>query len=289
VLVVGVLSAAAAAAMAAVVPLARPVLAALLLVLQCGFVVAWSFALDTPEPVGAIAVAAGAAAASDGLLLRNEHVSLTDFATIVAVAFLLALVWQLARRQRFRVTESLASAVAATVVAVAGGAYLTLRAGIGGHVGTTAGRQATAVTLLGVATVLGVGRLVDAWFPVPALTGSRRRGLTGLVLGLTVAAGIGALYGSQVAGSVHGAQLVAAAQRLTAGKGALVALAAAAVAGLSEVGIEAGFATLGADQPAGGSGGGRRAPWPARLVVVAVLPVLIAAPAGYVVARVVLT
>ena len=115
--------------------------------------------------------------------------SLTDFATIVAVAFLFSLIWQILRPHRSRVTESLAATLAAAVLAVAGGAYLTLRAGIGGQ-------QAATAALLGVAAVLGIGRLVDAVLPVPALSGSRRRGLPGLVVGMAAAGALGAYYGS---------------------------------------------------------------------------------------------
>ena len=276
-LVVGVAAAGTAGLMAAVVPLDRHVLAAVVLIAQVAFVTAWAYLLDTPGILGAVAVSAGAAAASDGVLLRSNHVSLTDFATIVAVAFLFSLVWQILRPHRSRVTESLAATLAAAVLAVAGGAYLTLRAGIGGQ-------QAATAALLGVAAVLGVGRLVDAVLPVPALSGSRRRGFPGLVIGMAAAGALGAYFGS------HGGPL-------TSGKAALVALGAAAVAAVTDLGVDAGLATLGGDPPPGAASVGatgpvparKRAPWPARLVVVAVLPVLISAPPAYAIARAVLT
>ena len=142
--------------------------------------------------------------------------------------------------------------------------------------------------LLGVAAVLGVGRLVDAVLPVPALSGSRRRGLPGLVGGLAAAGLLGAYYGS------HGGAL-------TRGTSALIALGSAAVAAVTDLGIDAGLATLSGDPPPGAASFGatvgaaepvparKPAPWPARLVVVGVLPVLIAAPAAYAIARAVLT
>jgi hypothetical protein len=277
VLVVGVVAAGTAGLMAAVVPLDRKVLAVILLLAQLGFVTAWAYLLDTPGIVGAVAVSAGAAAASDGVLLSSNHVSLTNFASILALAFLLSLIWQILRPHRTRVTESLAATMAASVLAVAGGAYLTLRAGIGGQQAATAG-------LLGVAAVLGIGRLVDALVPRPALSGSRRRGLPGLVVGLASAGLLGAYYGS------HGGPL-------TSGKAALVALGAAVVAAVTDLGIDAGLATLGGDPPPGAASVGttgpvpprKRAPWPARLVVLAVLPVLISAPPAYAIARAVLT
>ena len=119
-----------------------------------------------------------------------------------------------------------------------------MRAGIGGQQAATAG-------LLGVASVLGVGRLVDAVLPRPALSGSRRRGLPGLVLGLTTAGLLGAYYGS------HGGPL-------TSHKAVLVALGAAAVAAVTDLGIDAGLATLGGDPPPGSASVGGTSPVPAR-------------------------
>ncbi|MDX6253852.1 MAG: hypothetical protein QOJ11_186 [Frankiales bacterium] len=282
-LVVGVVAAAVAGAMAAVAPAGRGWLLVLLLAVQLGFVLAWTALLDTPSPAGAVAVSAGAAAASDGVLLRVHHVALGVFATIVALAFLFSLLWQIARRERTRVTESLAATVTATVLAVAGGAYLTLRAGLNGEQPLTDGRQAATAALLGVATVLGVGRLVDAAWARPALSGSLRRGLPGLVAGLGAAAAVGAWYGSQ-RWTTHGDGLFPGAGFITGPKVLLVALVAAAVAAAVDLGIDAGLATLAKDGP-----DRRPAPWPARLGVATLLPVLVAAPPAYVVARIVLT
>jgi hypothetical protein len=277
VLVVGVVAAGTAGAMAAVVPLDRHVLAAFLLVVQIGFVTAWAYLLDTPGVIGAVAISAGAAAASDGVALSADSVPLQDFAVIVAFAFLLSLGWQIARPNRTRVTESLAATLAAVVLAVSGGAYLTLRQAGGG--------QPVAAALIGVAAVLGVGRLVDAFVPLPALPGIRRRGYAGLAAGLVAAAGLSAWYGASVA--LHPPKgdglFYATGLHLTAGKAALIALAAAGVAAVTDLAIEAGLGTLRADPPR------RRAPWPARLVVVTALPILLAAPPAYVVAKAVLT
>jgi hypothetical protein len=76
---------------------------------------------------------------------------------------------------------------------------------------------------------------------------------------------------------------------LPTGGAVWIALAAAVVAAVIDLGIDAGLATLDNDRPAAGGPLPRPAPWPARLLVVALLPVLLAAPPAYVVARVVLT
>jgi hypothetical protein len=271
--------------MAAAAGQRHSVLIGFVLLAQLGFVTAWAYLLDTPGLVGAIAISAGAAAASDGVLLKAHHVSLTDFATIVALAFLLALFWQIARPHRTRVTESLAATLTAVVLAVSGGAYLTLRAGLNGEQSAFAGGHAATAALLGVATVLGVGRLVDAFWARPALSASRDRGLPGLVLGLAAAAGVGAWYGSQAAQSPN----VSPGGPLSSSGAMWIALVAAAVAAVIDAGIDAGLATLDRDRPSSGAPAPRPAPWPARLVVVAMLPILVAAPPAYVVARVVLT
>ena len=293
-LVVGVVGAATAAAMAAVGDQgghSHGLLTALVLLVQLCFVVAWVFLLDTPSPWGAIAIAAGASAASDGVLLSAHRVSLGVFAIIMALAFLLSLVWQIGRLKRTRVTESLAAVLSATVLAVAGGAYLTLAAGLDGEQTLSAGKHAAAAALLGVATVLAVGRLVDAVLPLPKVPGSRRRGGAGLLLGLAAAAGVGAWYGSQVSPfRANPTVITSASSSLTTGKALWVALVAAAVAAVVDLGIDAGLGALPADPPPVALPGPRpRAPWPARLGVAALLPVLIAAPPAYVIARVVLT
>jgi hypothetical protein len=287
VLIIGVVAAGAAGAMAAVAGRQHSVLLAFVLLAQLGFVTAWAYLLDTPGVVGAVAISAGAAAAADGVLLSAQHVSLTDFATIVALAFLLALLWQIARPHRTRVTESLASTLTAAVLAVAGGSWLTLRAGLNGEQSAFAGGHATTAALLGVAAVLGVGRLADAFWARPALSGSGNRGVPGLVLGLAAAAGAGLWYGAGAARPDNPAVISTGA--LPTGGAVWIALAAAVVAAVIDLGIDAGLATLDNDRPAAGGPLPRPAPWPARLLVVALLPVLLAAPPAYVVARVVLT
>lgn len=275
--------------MAAVAGQRHSVLVGFVLLVQVGFVTAWAYLLDTPGLVGAVAISAGAAAASDGVLLAAHHVSLTDFATIVAFAFLLALFWQIARPHRTRVAESLASTLAAVVLSVAGGGYLTLRAGLNGEQSAFAGGHAATAALVGVAAVLGVGRLVDAVRARPSLSGSGNRGLPGLVLGLGAAAGAGAWYGAQASTSWDGGPVITRGGSLGGGGALWIALVAAAVAAVIDLGIDAGLATLDDDRPAVPGPAFRPAPWPARLGVVALLPVLVAAPPAYVVARVVLT
>ena len=246
---------------------------------------AWAYLFDTPGILGAVGVSAGAAAASDGVLLRANHVSLTDFATIVALAFLLSLVWQIARPHRTRVTESLAATLAASVLAVAGGAYLTLR---GGHRRTSRPRTAGLLARRrhGRARRRPAGRCGRAapgavGFAASRVARPRRRSPDGraarclLRLSRRPAAlaqsGAGRRLGSHAGG-----------------KGAVIDLGiAAGVAAVVDVVIDAGMTS-----PVGGRARcppASAAPWPARLVVAAVLPVLVAAPAAYAIARAVLT
>jgi hypothetical protein len=275
--------------MAALSMAGRGWLAVLVLLAQVGFVVGWTVLLDTPGTAGAVAIAAGAAASSDGVLLKVHHVALRDFAVIVALAFLLSLLWQIARPGRTRVTESLAAILAAAVIAVAGGAWLILDAGVTRSRPFLAGHQACVAALLGVTAALGLGRLADVLWSRPRLFPTGRRGLPGLVVGIGAAAGVGAWYGAQAGLPAHATNPVviyAGRELMSGGKGALIAVVAGLVAATVDVGIDAGMTTLAGDRPTGASR--RAAPWPARLAVVAMLPILAAAPAAYVAARVVL-
>jgi hypothetical protein len=176
------------------------------------------------------------------------------------------------------------------VLAVAGGAWLTLYAGVTSDQPFAAGHQACLVALIGVSAALAVGRLVDALVARPRIAASARRGWPGLVIGVVAGCALGAWYGSRAGLPSHGhhpAVIYAGRELMSGGKGALIALVAAGVAVVVDLGIDAGMTTLSGDRPAGAAR--RPAPWPARLVVAGVLPVLVAAPAAYVVSRVVLT
>ena len=259
---VGGFSAVVAVLLAVSVTWDRWVLAGLLLAVQVGFIAAWVTLLEIPGMVGAVGIPTAAAAASDAVLTAGHHATLNNLAIILAMAFLLGFVWQIARQDRSRVTESLAATMSAAVLAVSGAAYLTLRAG-------TDGIDATTVALLGVMAMLGIGRVVDAVAPLPTIAGARRRGLPGLIAGLVVALVVGAFYGSR-GGTVSTAHA------------ALIALVSAAVAAVTDLGVELGFTTL-YEVPR------RPDPWLARLGVGTLLPILVAAPAAYVTARVVLS
>jgi hypothetical protein len=262
VVALGTVSACTAALLAIAVPVDRWAFAVMLMLIQLAFVAGWASLFDIPGPGGAVGIPAAAVVLGDCALLSGNGVSLTSLATVLGFVFLATLVWQIARPHRTRVVESLAVTVSGVVLALGGGAFITLRA-------SGNGENAVSVALLGVVAVLGVGRTMDAVAPEPSLAGLSRRGVPGLVAGLASALVVGTFYG---------AQLVA----MTVGQGIAIAFVAAAVAAATDIGLEVGLGTLGSEP------GRRSAPWPARLAVAATLPILLAAPATYVVARVVL-
>ena len=173
-LVAGVLAAAASAGTSA--------LLVAVLALQLGLVLAVLSVLGAPAAQGAAAVAVGAAAVADVLVLRDGG-EVDRVAGVLGLSLVAALLHQLVRRGRSRVTESLADTLLAVVVAAAGTCLLALAVLDGGQELLLVGLGTSAAVLL-------VGRLADLVLPRPVLATGATRGWSGLLLGL--AAGVGA-------------------------------------------------------------------------------------------------
>lgn len=236
--------------------------AALWFLAQAALPLTWAFALDVPAPLGAALIATGAGWTADVLVLDHSHVGLEGLAGVVAVSFLMALLHQLVRRNRSRVTEALAATLGLVVLSLTGAVDVALR-------GLPTGRQALTAAALGIVTALLVARLVDALAPWPAITGRARRGLAGLVVGVAVAAGAGAGYG-------------AANPQLSTPLALGLATLAAVLAACGDVGVELGLAA--ARRALGGRSG-----HVGRLVLSGVLPVMVSVAPAYVLARLALT
>ena len=162
------------------------------LVLQVVSVVSVLTVLDAPAATGAAVVAVGAAAAADALVLLDDG-EVDRVAGVVGLSLVAALLHQLVRRGRSRVTESLADTLLAVVVA-AGAACLLALAALDG------GRELLLLGLGASAAVLVVGRLADRLMPRPVLATGATRGWPGLLLGMT--AGVGsALLAAQAGGT----------------------------------------------------------------------------------------
>lgn len=132
--------------------------------------------LDAPAAGGAFFVATGAVVAADAAVLLGEG-SISGLAGVVGVGLVGSLAHQLARRDRNRVTESLADTLVVLVVATGASCLLAFHDMAGGE-------QVLLVSLAAAGAVLFVGRLGDLLSSRPILAVGSTRGWPGLLLGL---------------------------------------------------------------------------------------------------------
>ncbi len=248
-------------------------LGAVVLALQVVLVLGLLALVDAPAAGGVFVVGVSAAVAADVAVL-HDHGRLGALAGIVALSLVAALLHQLGRRARTRVTESLAVTLF-VVVLVCGCACLLAVRELGGA-------RLAAIVLAAVGVSLLVGRLGDAFVARPAVTPEATRGWPGLVLALGFGVAVAALLGGD---------------HLSARAAALLGLAAAAPAAAGDVAVDlaalAPHAAVATGDVAAAPGGtapraddGRRAA--ARRPVGLLLPFAAAGPVAYVAARLVL-
>ncbi|HVB27762.1 MAG TPA: hypothetical protein VNE21_07615, partial [Mycobacteriales bacterium] len=238
----------------------RTVFTLAVLVLQIVAVLGWLAVLDPAGSFGAFVVAMGAAVAGDLLLLRESGAEIGRLAGVFGLAVLAALVHQLSRRPRPRVTESLSGTLSAVVLVIAAASLVGLHGGRGGT-------QAASVGLIATGAGLLVARVVDRVARgLPSVRGGTR-GWPGLVAGAALAGVIGALYGSM-------------APPLSSRSGLIIGLATGAVALLADLGLDLVAGAL-RDSALDRQ---RNALTP----VGAFIPIVVAAPAAYVAGRILL-
>ena len=173
----GLLPAVLAGALAAMSALGVLPLALIVLAIQLFLILCTLALLDAPASNGAFVIGSGAAVAADATVLLSDDGRITGLAGVVGLGLVAALVHQLARRGRSRVTESLADTLVVVVVAVAASCLLALRL-------TDSGEQVLAISLVAAGAVLLAGRLGDRVAPRPMLATGSTRGWPGLLLGL---------------------------------------------------------------------------------------------------------
>jgi hypothetical protein len=232
-------------------------LAAAAVALQLLVALAW-LAVTNMQPLSrGLLIAAATAVAADVYLGRADG-DLGPLSVIVAAAFLASLLAQLVRRTRTDVARSTA-AVAGAVIAVVFLAQLAATRALNG------GEPAAAALCFGVAAsglVRGAGNRV---LPRPRLTSHAAHGWFGLVA-------------SVAAGAVAGAYAGQAGSGLDFGAGALIGGAAAIAAAAGDLGMHLGSHLLAGD-------GARSAVAPLAVL----MPLVLAAPVGYGVARMLAT
>lgn len=164
--------------------------------------------LDAPAAGGIFALGVGAGVAAD-LTIKLDDGKVSDLPGIVGLALVAALLHQLIRRDRQRVTESLA----ATMVVVA---LVCMTAVLAAAPAKGVGPWPLRIGLVAGGLTLLAGRLGDRFLPRPAIAAYATRAWPGL--GLALLAGLG---GAALVGSGH----------QPAGRAALIGLVAVSVAG----------------------------------------------------------
>lgn len=210
-----------------------------------------------PGRIGAVIIGAATAVAADYAVMRWPHSALSPMLGILGLAVPVMFAHQLTRGVvRARVVESLSGIALVVAAVVALPALVQLRHEVGG------GYLVAATTLAGgVAVALGL--LVDLVWPRPRFDPDVPRGLSGVALGTAAGAGIGAY-------------LLRHEPQFTTAQAVLYCAGIAAVSAL--VGVASSL--VGYSSPAAGSLPGR-----ARLlrpVALALLPLMLVAPAAYV-------
>ena len=256
---VGLAAAAVAAGLAGLSLLHVGALAAGVFVVQVVVTLAWLAALDVPAGGGAFVIVVIASGVMDGLVGSYREPDIGRAAGVAAVAVIVSLLHQVARRPRVAVTLSFGGTVSALVFALSAASYIGLRL-------ETDGAHADAVALLGAGVALAAARLTDLAVPRPAPLPGSRRGAVGLFVGFGAALLAGWAYGNGQPG-------------LGVASGTRLALVSAVIALVADLAIDA---VLHADPPADERA---RSGVPPLGIL---LPVVLAAPAAYVAGRILL-
>ena len=177
-------------------------LAAGVFAVQVVVALAWLAAVDVPGGGGAFVIVVIASGVMDGLVGTSHAPDIGRASGVAAVAVIVSLLHQLARKPRVNVTVSFAGTIAAVCFALAAASYVALSVEKGGDVADVA-------ALLGAGVALVIARLADLALPRPAAVPGSRRGVVGLLLGFGFAAFVGAVYGNShhVLGAARGFRL----------------------------------------------------------------------------------
>src|SRR3954453_1825034 len=257
--VVGLAAALVAAALAGLALLHIGALAAGVFAVQVVVALAWLAALDVPGGGGAFVIVVIASGVMDGLVGSYDEPDIGRAAGVAALAVIVSLLHQVARKPRVAVTLSFGGTVSAVAFAMAAASYIALRVESGGA-------QADPAALLGAGVALAVARLTDLALPRPAPLPGSRRGVVGLVVALPAALAVGWGYGTSEA-------------VLGAGSGSRLALVAAVIALVADLAVDAVLAAAPPTEERARSG------VPPLGIL---LPVVLASPAAYVAGRILL-
>src|SRR3954451_19336563 len=184
----GLAAALVAAALAGLALLHIGALAAGVFVVQVVVALAWLAALDVPAGGGAFVIVVIASGVMDGVVGSYREPDIGRGAGVAAVAVIVSLLHQIARRPRVAVTLSFGGTHSALAFAFAAASYIGLCVEKGGA-------QADAAALLGAGVGLAAARLTDLAVPKPVALPGSRRGVVGVFIGFGAALLVGWVYG----------------------------------------------------------------------------------------------
>lgn len=190
---------------------------------QALFVLAWTAASRPPAPMVVGGVGLAAALGADIAVNVPVEPSLTPLAYVIAGAFGLAVIGQLALRHRAGVTESLGVTMTIVVGVAAFAALIVLSR-------QKAGTQVLDAGLIAAGFAIATARICDVIVPSPRLAPQVPRGATGVVIGAMLGTAVAVAVGYYVDG-------------LSTMGGAAAGMAAALVAVVVDLGI--GYAEAG--------------------------------------------
>lgn len=210
-------------ALAGAALLGTPALALGVLAVQVFLVLAILALVNAPGSGGAFRVALGAVVAADVLVVVHDG-DIRSLAGVTGLALVGSLLHQLARKERARVTESIADTLVVVVLGVATTGLVALR-------GLENGEETVVIALLAAGASVMAARIGDRLASRPMLAVGSTRGWPGLLLGL----------GTGVAVAV----LVAGDEGVAVGRqAALLGLVCAAAVAAADLAVDLGAAEL---------------------------------------------
>jgi hypothetical protein len=191
-------------------------------IVQAVLAVVWVFGTGLPGRIGALVLAAMAAAGADVTVSLWPRGQLGTLLIVLALAVPAMIVHQLARgAARVRLVDSLGAIALLVVAEVAAPALLQLRHEF---VGSTSGGTVVAAAAAAAAGGLVIGYLVDLVVPAPRFDADVPRGLP-------------AVIASTLCGGAIGYLMLRSVTEFLGGRGAVIGAALAAVAAFIAVGM----------------------------------------------------
>jgi hypothetical protein len=165
--------------------LGRVPLVAAVAVVQVVVALAWLAFLDAPAALVSFLIAIAAAGGCDVAALRHSGTALGGTVGVVAIAMMVALVVELGRKPRSRVTESLAATFSAVLVVGSLSQLLALSGARQGRHTVAVVAASGAAALLAVLSAAGVGAVLgNLTSPLSAASGA----VVGVVVALAASA-----------------------------------------------------------------------------------------------------